>query len=71
MDTLYTAMAYFPIVAGIIGTLAILLYVYLLIKKKSIRNIFLIIGCVGVSLCLLIICGLFLAGALGMGPIPT
>ena len=71
MDAFYTIMAYLPVVTGTLGTLAILVYAYQLIKKKSKRNIFLVIGCIGIGICLLIVCGLFLAGALGLGPTPT
>ena len=34
MDGLFTAIAYFPVVMGIVGILAIFVYVYLRCKKK-------------------------------------
>lgn len=70
MDTIYTMIAYLPVTSGIIGVLSLFTYVYQFVKKKPKRNIFLIIGCIGVGICLLIVCGLFLAGVLGLGPIP-
>lgn len=71
MDAIYTMMAYLPVVTGTIGVLSVVVYVYQLAKKKPKRNIFLVIGCIGIGVCLLIVCGLFLAGALGLGPTPT
>lgn len=71
IDIIFTMIAYLPVVAIIVGVLSILIYVYLCIKRKSKRNIFLIIGCIGIGICLLIVSALFLAGALGLGPTPT
>jgi len=71
MDAIYTMMAYLPVVTGTIGVLSVVVYVYQLVKKKPKRNIFLVIGCIGIGVCLLVVCGLFLAGALGLGPTPT
>lgn len=40
------------------------------IRKKFIPN-FLIIGCVGIGIFLLVVCAFFLAGLLGLGPVPN
>ena len=71
MDGLFTAIAYFPVVMRIVGILAIFVYVYLRCKKKPYRNIALVVGLIGLGVCLLVICALFLAGFLGLGPVPT
>lgn len=70
MDAIYTMIAYLPVISGTIGVLSFFLYAYQLVKKKPKRNIFLIIGCIGVGVCLLIVCSLFLAGVFGLGPTP-
>lgn len=71
MDTIYMIMTYLPVISGVVGVLAILAYVYQIIRKKPKYNSCLIIGCIGIGICLLIICGLFFAGVLGIGPTPT
>lgn len=71
MGGLFTAIAYFPVVMGIVGILAILVYVYLRCKKNPYRNISLVVGLIGIGACLLVICALFLAGFLGLGPVPA
>lgn len=71
LDVIFTMMAYLPVMAGIVGFLSILVYVYMLAKKKPKRHAFLVIGCICIGVYLLIVCSLFLAGALGLGPKPT
>ena len=71
MDGLFTAIAYFPVVMGIIGILAILAYIYLRCKKNPYRNIPLVVGLIGLGVCLLVVCALFLVGFLGLGPVST
>lgn len=67
----FTLIAYFPITLGIIGILSLLIYAYLFYKKRSGKNVFLIIGCTGLGMWLLIACALFLIGYLGLGPVPS
>lgn len=72
MDEIFFLMiAYLPIIAIIVGVLSIVTYVYLKIKKKAHTKICLIISCICVGVWLLIVGSLFLAGLLGLGPVPT
>lgn len=71
IDIIFTMIAYLPVVAIIVGVLSILIYAYLRIRRKTKCNIFLVVGCIGIGIFLLIVSALFLAGALGLGPTPT
>ena len=55
----------------ILGVLAVLVYVYLRCKKNPYQNISLVIGLIGLGVCLLVICALFLAGFMGLGLVPA
>ncbi len=68
---MFLIMSYLPIALGIIGTISLILYFALYKTKHSIRNIFLVISCIGIGICALIFCALFMAGMLGLGPIPN
>ena len=66
---LFTVVAYLPVISGALGIGFLSAYLYnRVIRKKFIPN-FLIIGCVGNFL--LVVCAFFLAGLLGLGPVPN
>ena len=63
---LFTVVAYLPVISGALGIGFLSAYLY----NKFIPN-FLIIGCVGIGNFLLVVCAFFLAGLLGLGPVPN
>ena len=64
-------VAYLPVILGALGIGFLSAYLYnRVIRKKFIPN-FLIIGCVGIGIFLLVVCAFFLAGLLGLGPVPN
>ena len=72
MDSIFfTVVAYLPVIAGGFGIVFLGAYLYnRVIRKKHIPN-FLIIGCAGIGILLLFMCVFFLAGLLGIGPVPN
>ena len=66
-----TVVAYLPVISGALGIGFLSAYLYnRVIRKKFIPN-FLIIECVGIGNFLLVVCAFFLAGLLGLGPVPN
>lgn len=72
MDRIFfTMVAYLPIIAGGLGIGFLSAYLYNRVIRKKHIPIFLIIGCVSIGVLLLVICSFFLAGMLGIGPVPN
>lgn len=72
MDRIFFAMvAYLPVIAGGLGIGFLSAYLYNRVIRKKHIPILLIIGCVGIGVLLLVICSFFLAGMLGLGPVPN
>lgn len=67
----FTAIAYLPIISGVLGIIFLSIYLHNRIFRKKHIPGFLIIGCAGTGILLLCACAFFLVGLLGLGPVPN
>ena len=71
MERLFLLIAYLPVISIVIGITLLIAGLVLRKSKKQLSKVFLIVGGLFVGICLLIVIALFLAGALGIGPVPN
>ncbi|MBP3428738.1 MAG: hypothetical protein J6M47_10835 [Clostridia bacterium] len=71
MEWLYLLMAYLPVISIVVGSTLLIVGLVLRERKRQLSKVFFVVGGVCVGICLLIIAALFLAGALGIGPVPN
>ena len=71
MECLYLLMAYLPVISIVVGIALLIIGLVLRKSKKQLSKVFFIVGGLCVGICVLIVIALFLAGALGIGPVPN
>lgn len=68
---LFTVFTYLPIILFFIGMICFVQYIYLRNYKKKYEKRLLIIGSICVLFIFLYFLAFFLAGAMGIGPVPS
>ena len=71
MEWLFLLIAYLPVISIVIGIALLIAGLVLRKSKKHLSKVFFVVGGLCVGIFLLIVIALFLAGALGIGPVPT
>ena len=71
MEWLFLLIAYLPVISIVIGIALLIAGLVLRKSKKQLSKVFFVVGGLYVGIFLLIVIALFLAGALGIGPIPN
>ena len=71
MEWLFLLIAYLPVISIVIGIALLIAGLVLRKFKNQLSKVSFIVGGLCVGICLLIVIALFLAGALGIGPIPN
>ena len=71
MEWLFLLIAYLPVISIVIGIALLIAGLVLRKSKKQLSKVFFVVGGLRVGIFLLIVIALFLAGALGIGPVPN
>ena len=71
MEWLFLLIAYLPVISIVFGIALLIAGLVLRKSKKQLSKVFFVVGGLCVGIFLLIVIALFLAGAFGIGPVPT